>query len=247
MLARSVISIAYRPSALLLALALTFAGGAAGGAAAGPVEELCGVLARQTERAEGIPSGLVQAVALAESGRWLAEARTTRPWPWTVTSGSDSFYLPSRAAALRKIQELRSEGRSNIDVGCMQVNLGYHGHEFASVADALEPARNVAYAARFLKRLHDETQSWSGATAHYHSRDPARGQAYRAKVFRLWDELLQRPTVARPSIRLAGSAAAARPEPSAPDARQAARLIVPGGTGAARRLALDAVPVLRGN
>ena len=244
MLARFLISTAHRP-ALLLALALTLSGGAAGGAAAGPVDELCGVLARQTERAEGIPNGLVHAVALAESGRWLAEERTTRPWPWTVTSGSDSFYLPSRAAALRKIQELRSEGRSNIDVGCMQVNLGYHGHEFASVAEALEPARNVDYAARFLRRLREETQSWSHAIARYHSRHPARGQAYRDKVFRLWDELLL-PTPMRPSIRLAGSSVAANPEPAAPEPNGLVRMIVPG-RGDGRQAARGAIPILRGN
>ena len=245
MLARFVIPIRHRPPALLLAFALTLSGGAAGGAAAGPVDELCGVLARQAERAEGIPTGLVHAVALAESGRWLADEGTTRPWPWTVTSGHDSFYLPSRSEALRKIHELQSEGRSNIDVGCMQVNLGYHGHEFASVAEALEPARNVAYAARFLKQLREETQSWSRATARYHSRHPDRGGAYRDKVFRLWDELLLRnPT--RPSIRLAGSSVAASPEP-APKAAERARMIVPGRSDAGRPAARGAIPILRGN
>ena len=244
MLARFVIPTARRLPALLLALALTLSGGVVGGAAAGPVAELCGVLARQAERAEGIPTGLVHAVALAESGRWLAEERTTRPWPWTVTSGDDSFYLPSRAEALRKIHELQSEGRSNIDVGCMQVNLGYHGHEFASVADALEPASNVAYAARFLKRLREETQSWSQATARYHSGDPARGQAYRDKVFRWWDELLLRPTIERPSIRLAGSSVTAGPT-VAPDPTERPRLIVPGRAG--RQAARGALPILRGN
>jgi Transglycosylase SLT domain len=242
-LVRSVISLGRGWPALLLALTLAFAGEAA----AGPVDELCGVLARQAERAEGIPSGLVHAVALAESGRWLEGERTTRPWPWTVTSGSDSFYLPSRSAALQKILELQSEGRSNIDVGCMQVNLGYHGHEFASVAEALEPARNVAYAARFLKRLRDETDSWSRATARYHSGNPDRGRAYRDKVFRLWDELLLRPTIERPSIRLAGSAAATGPEAAAPEPLERARLIVPGRGGAGGRTARNALSILRGN
>jgi len=246
-LARFVIPIRHRPPALLLAFALTLSGGAAGGAAAGPVAELCGVLARQAERAEGIPTGLVHAVALAESGRWLADEGTTRPWPWTVTSGNDSFYLPSRSEALRTIHQLQSEGRSNIDVGCMQVNLGYHGDQFASVAEALEPASNVAYAARFLKRLREETQSWSRATAHYHSRNPARGVAYRDKVFRLWDELLLRPTIERPSIRLAGSSVAASPGAAAPELAERARLIVPGRAGANRQGARDAVPILRGN
>jgi Transglycosylase SLT domain len=242
-LVRSVISLGCCRSALLLALTLAFAGEAA----AGPVDELCGVLARQAERAEGIPSGLVHAVALAESGRWLEGERTTRPWPWTVTSGSDSFYLPSRSAALQKIHELQSEGRSNIDVGCMQVNLGYHGHEFASVAEALEPARNVAYAARFLKRLRDETESWSWATARYHSGDPVRGRAYRDKVFRLWDELLLRPPIERPSIRLAGSHVATGPEEAAPEPLERSRLIVPGSSGASRQAARKGLSILRGN
>jgi hypothetical protein len=109
----------------------------AGPVNAGPVDGLCAALASQAEREQGIPPGLVHAVALAESGRWLADEGTTRPWPWTVTSGTDSFFLPSKPAALRKVEELRTEGRTNIEVGCMQINLGYHGHAFASVAEAL--------------------------------------------------------------------------------------------------------------
>jgi hypothetical protein len=230
-------------AAVLLALILS----AADRAAAGPVDELCGTLAHQAERTQGIPRGLVHAVALAESGRWLAGEQTTRPWPWTVTSGSDSFYLPSRSAALRKIDELRAQGRSNIDVGCMQINLGYHGHAFASVADAIEPARNVAYGARFLKRLQEETQSWAGATARYHSRHPTRGRAYSEKVFRLWDKLLWRPDGQRRPIRLAGSSVPAGSAVSAPEAAEPGRLIVPGRTGAGRTGARDAIPVLRGH
>ena len=86
----------------------------------------------------------------------------------------------------------------------MQVNLGYHGDAFASLDEALEPASNVAYGARFLKRLRLETRSWARATARYHSSDPDRGQAYRDKVYRLWHELRHAP--ARP----AGAAGAAR-------------------------------------
>jgi hypothetical protein len=96
-------------------------------AAAGPVDGLCAALARQAEREQGIPPGLVQALALAESGRWHADEGITRPWPWTVTSGTDSFFLPSKPEALRKVEELRTEGRTNIDVGCMQVNLATTG------------------------------------------------------------------------------------------------------------------------
>jgi hypothetical protein len=155
------------------------------------VESVCRELARRVERDEGIPTGLVLAVALAESGRWFRTSGEISPWPWTVTSGPDSFFLPSKQAALRKVRELQSEGRTNIDVGCMQVNLHYHGDEFASVEEAIDPVRNVAYGARFLKRLRMRTRSWAHATARYHSGDPARGEAYRTKVYRLWQKVRQ--------------------------------------------------------
>jgi soluble lytic murein transglycosylase-like protein len=223
-------------------LALAVVAGASQ-AAAGPVDGLCAALARQAEREQGIPPGLVQALALAESGRWFADEGVTRPWPWTVTSGADSFFLPSKPAALRKVHELRSQGRSNIDVGCMQVNLGYHGDAFASVAEALEPATNVAYAAQFLKQLREETRSWARATARYHSRHPARGRAYREKVYRFWQQVRQERVVERAPTRLAGTPLA----PSVTSARPApARLIVPGRPRAGRQAAPGAIPVLRG-
>ena len=115
--------------------------------------DVCGTIADQTERAEGIPEGLVRAVTLAEAGRWLPEDHRTQAWPWTVTAGPTTYYLASKREALRKVRELQASGRSNIDVGCMQVNLGYHGDAFASLDEALDPTSNIAYGARFLKQL----------------------------------------------------------------------------------------------
>jgi hypothetical protein len=230
-----------RPTIAFATLALAVVTCAAP-AAAGPVDGLCAALASQVEREEGIPPGLVHAVALAESGRWLADKGTTRPWPWTVTSGADSFFLGSKPEALRKVDELRSEGRTNIDVGCMQINLGYHGHEFASVAEALEPAANVAYGAQFLRKLREETRSWARATARYHSSHPERGQAYREKVYRFWHQVRQGRVAEQAPIRLAGrplsTVAASRPSQ--------ARLIVPGRPRAELQAAPGAIPILRG-
>lgn len=169
--------------------AIALAAGAWASPADATTTDPCSTLAGEVERIEGIPPGLVHAVALAESGRWSDDDRSSQPWPWTVTASADSWFLPSKAAALAKVRELQAAGRTNIDVGCMQVNLGYHGHAFRTLEEALDPVRNVTYGARFLKRLRFEARSWSGATARYHSRDPDRGQAYRAKVYRLWREL----------------------------------------------------------
>jgi hypothetical protein len=170
---------------LLLALALAGRPAAARSAAA----DDCLALAKRVERAERIPAGLVQAVALAESGRYLRAARQRLAWPWTVASGADSFYLPDKPSAIAKVEELQARGRTNIDVGCMQINLRYHPAAFASLDEAFDPIANVAYGAGFLKRLRDETRSWSRATARYHSGDRARGDAYRARVFHVWQNL----------------------------------------------------------
>jgi hypothetical protein len=208
------------------------------------IADVCGATADQIERAEDIPPGLLHAVALAESGRWQAGEGLVRAWPWTVRSGPDSFYLPSKELALGKVHELRAAGRSNIDVGCMQINLGHHGEAFASLEEAFDPAINVAYGARFLRQLHEQTHSWAGATGRYHNADRDRGQAYRARVYRLWRDLRRRQREAAPMIteasfvgdrlwRLVGNAATSQ-------SRQAptARLITPSSrtTGAARVL-----------
>ncbi|NJO38254.1 MAG: lytic transglycosylase domain-containing protein [Rhizobiales bacterium] len=166
----------------LLALALAFP-------AHGSVRTLCDTHAAAHERANQIPPGLLQAVALAESGRWLADDQSTRPWPWTVTSGADSFYLPSKDAAIAKVRELKARGRTNIDVGCMQINLHYHPRAFASLEEAFDPDANVAYGSKFLKELRLQTRSWGKATAHYHSQNQTRGNAYRSKVYGFWRKL----------------------------------------------------------
>lgn len=205
--------------------------------------DVCVSLARDIEAREGIPPGLVEAVALAESGRWFPSARRSRPWPWTVTSGSDTFYLHSKEAALDKVRELRAAGRTNIDVGCMQVNLGYHGHAFPSLEQALEPASNVAYGASFLKRLRVETRSWGRATARYHSSDPERGEAYRTKVYRLWNGVRQGLASERRAARvLAGRSAATETDSGSRAAAASPRMKTP----ALQRPPSGAILVLRG-
>ena len=88
----------------------------------------------------------------------------------------------------------------------MQVNLGYQPDAFASLDEALDPTSNIAYGARFLKRLRQDTRSWARATALYHSSDPDRGKVYRTKVYRLWQELRHGRIAGSAPIRVAGSA-----------------------------------------
>ena len=146
---------------------------------------LCEAATKNAEFSERVPRGLLEAIALKESGRWDDEAKRSYPWPWTVTSGGPGEYFATREEALAKVRALRAEGVTNIDVGCMQVNLRYHPHAFDSIEEAFDPALNAAYAGAHLKQLHEDHHSWHRAVERYHSGDPERGAAYREAVYKL--------------------------------------------------------------
>ena len=179
----------------------------------GSVRTVCGVETSAHEKANRLPPGLAYAIALAESGRWLADDQATKPWPWTVTSGSDSFYLPTKEAAIAKVRELKSAGRTNIDVGCMQINLHYHPKAFDSLEEAFDPATNIAYGVKFLKDLRMQTRSWGKATAFYHSQNRARGNAYRNKVYKFWRQQHRERVLRGRRSSLAMTDGEAKPQP----------------------------------
>ncbi len=141
------------------------------------------------ERISSVPSGLLRAISMAESGRWSQSDKIVRAWPWTVTSGGPGTYFPTKQAALAEVRRLQSKGVKNIDVGCMQVNLHFHGEHFNSIEDAMDPDINAAYAVKFLTQLRENADSWNEAAGYYHSRTPSRTENYRAKVEKFWAQL----------------------------------------------------------
>ena len=179
---------------ILLALPGTAAATAASGARTAAGGDLCAVQAARAERKSAIPDHLLHAIALAETGRWDEERGASFAWPWTITSGGEGRYFPTKAAALAEVRRLQDKGVRNIDVGCMQINLLYHGDAFASLDDALDPAANVDYAAGFLIDLHGQTGDWTEAAARYHSSTPEYRDRYRAKVTRLWASVRDLPS-----------------------------------------------------
>ena len=117
-----------------------------------------------------IPLGILYAVGLAETGR------SGSLQPNALNIGGKVVYPRTRREALKAFEAARASGVKWIDVGCMQVNHHYHGSEFKSVAEMLDPRRNVDYAARFLLTLHARHDTWSMAVARYHAgpdNDPA--------------------------------------------------------------------------
>lgn len=162
------------------------------------------------ERISNVPDKLLQAISLAESGRWSKSHRRVRAWPWTVTSGGPGSYFATKAEAMNEVKRLQATGVTNIDVGCMQVNLHFHGHNFDTAAEAMDPDINVAYAAQFLTALKDSAASWNEAAGYYHSRTPERTAYYRGKVEKFWATLNGDPAG---ESELASAAATPEPEP----------------------------------
>ena len=135
---------------------------------------------------QGLPSGLLSAVALVESGRPDPRSGVIRPWPWTINVEGAGFFFPSKPRAIAAVQALLASGFRSIDVGCLQVNLMYHPAAFANLEQAFDPMANARYAARFLDALYDRSQNWTKAVADYHSQTPALGAAYRNRVLARW-------------------------------------------------------------
>lgn len=132
-----------------------------------------GVCERQMEfaaQSQDVPLGVLYAVGLTESGQ------KGQLHPNALNIAGKTVFASSQKEALKAFHEARAAGIKLIDLGCMQVNHHYHGDRFNSVADMLDPAANVDYAARFLKELRDREGSWAMAVARYHAgpnNDPA--------------------------------------------------------------------------
>jgi hypothetical protein len=149
----------------------------------------CETAIKAAESARNMPLHLLQAIAFTESG-YMSTAHGHRvAWPWTVMAEGKGRYYPTKAKAIAAVQALQARGIGNIDVGCMQINLHYHGDAFSTLDQAFDPVHNVAYATAFLLHLRGKANSWTKAIKQYHSRNRERQFAYRTKVNREWKAL----------------------------------------------------------
>lgn len=146
----------------------------------------CDYHIKRLEKEQGIPAQLLLAIAKVESGHVDQKQGRMVAWPWTINVQGKGYKFRTKLEAVQAIKKHLADGVKSIDVGCMQVNLAYHGDAFESIEHAIEPKQNVEYAAQFLRNLRDEHSSWTTAVAHYHSATPAHHIPYRQKVFEMW-------------------------------------------------------------
>ncbi len=149
--------------------------------------KICAEQTQFQEREHSIPAHLLTAISHTESGRWNATKGAIVAWPWTVTSGGKGRFFDSKEEAMAEVEFLMTDGVRNIDVGCMQINLHYHGQAFETLSLAFDPKVNTAYAATFLIKLKKPSNSWMDAAGTYHSSTPDKKAYYQKKVLNYWN------------------------------------------------------------
>ena len=154
---------------------------------------MCEQAARDAEREFRLPEGILLAIGKAESASW----------PWTANVDGAPEIFQSKAEAVEALTRLRSPKPGNVDVGCFQISMRYHPMAFATMAEAVDPAANAAYAARFLRDLYNRLGDWNQAIGAYHSMTQPLESAYRDRVLALWKgQPASRPPAAEePDVR----------------------------------------------
>jgi Transglycosylase SLT domain len=142
--------------------------------------KVCERYLAQASQSERVPLGVLYAVGLTETGV------KGSLHPYALNIEGKTIIANSRTQALILFEQARAQGKKLIDLGCMQVNHHYHGAQFSSVAEMLEPQANIAYAAHLLRELHDGGNDWAMAVALYHAspRKPMEQHRYICSVIR---------------------------------------------------------------
>ena len=162
------------------------------------VANLCDSAATKAAKASGVPVRVLMAIARVESGRSVGGVLS--PWPWAVNQAGAGSYFETVTEAMNHVSAAMAQGQANIDVGCFQINVHWHGAEFRSLQEMFDPEENALYAARFLLQLFDEFGSWEGAVGAYHSRHSDAASGYLAKVAAVMSDP-QRPALVQTAER----------------------------------------------
>lgn len=138
-------------------------------------EAICEAEISRAARETDVPVPVLYAVGMTETG----QRGSLHAYALNI-HGRPSFNA-TLSEALDVFRAAKSRGETLVDIGCMQVNHHYHRRGFQSDVDMFDPAKNVDYAARLLKKLRETEGSWTGAVARYHA-GPGNPPAQRAYV-----------------------------------------------------------------
>ena len=152
-------------------------------------KDICHQSISEAEKQADIPKDLLTAIALTEAGRWQGNQQNSIIWPWSLNILGKGHFYETPELAINAAEVFFSHGISNIDIGCMQINVQYHRQAFSSIAEMFDPIYNAAYAADFLLKLKNDLGTWSNAVEAYHSKTPKIGENYGKKVMNTWEKI----------------------------------------------------------
>lgn len=118
-----------------------------------------------------MPRGLMSALVTLES----------KANPNALNVDGKALYFSSAVEAAAAIKELTPRS-FEVDVGCGQLTVRWHGPRFTSIGAMLDPRTNLSYASWHLSELREKYGSWSAAVARYHSFQPDRGRRYACRI-----------------------------------------------------------------
>ena len=133
-------------------------------------------LITQAEDRYLIPRGLLLAIAKIESGNR----------PYALNIAGKAVIATSKQEAVAVVRHHLDQGRSNIDLGVMQLNFYWHGSHFKNIEEMLTPSSNINYGAKFLSELFKQHGTWQKAVRYYHSSSPEHYKQYSRKVLISW-------------------------------------------------------------
>lgn len=136
-------------------------------ASAGHAQEVPPPAYQLAAQRAGIPSAVLYAVALQESGSSL-NGRLI-PWPWSLNvAGATRRYASRTEACAGLHRALREVPPTRVDAGLGQINLGHQRQRYRQPCDLLDPYRNLAIAAEILREQHQPGEDWLLAIGRYH-------------------------------------------------------------------------------
>lgn len=128
----------------------------------------------------GVPRSYLIAIARTESGRKTRDG--FEPWPWALNIEGRGSWYESKSHVLEAALKHLSDGKTLFDIGCFQINFRWHGEQFSSLDEMVDPHTNAMYAAKFLKSLYVEFGDWTEAAGAYHSRTAELAEIYKRRV-----------------------------------------------------------------
>ncbi len=127
-----------------------------------------------------VPKDILTAVALTETG--TKQGGKLAPYPWAINVEGKGFLFPSKAKAIAAVEKYLAEGKTSIDIGCMQLNWYWHGKKFGnSLHKAFDPLTNITVGAQYIREHFNTYKNWDRAVGRYHSGTAKFAQQYHKK------------------------------------------------------------------